>query len=132
MQQLDHQRISKSFWWWAYFALSVVVLVASIVTGLQWPLRTFLLTMIDGIGVLGLWGYLRIVPIGRRMFWVGYFSLVAVFGVYSAGSILLRAAHSDALFLISLLLASAIVSAPAWLAIWRYAFRSAHIWNSQS
>jgi hypothetical protein len=130
MQQTNRQGTDRSVWWWAYFALNVVVLVAAVVTGWHTPLRNLSLSVFYGVGLLGLFGYLRSVAIGHRLFWVTYLFVVVAGAAYSAGSTLLRASHSDALFLISLLLLGVVFSAPTWLALWRYAFRSSSIWQS--
>lgn len=129
MQQTNHQASNKSVWWWAYFALSIAVLVGSIVTGWRWPLRDALQSAFSAIGLLGLWGYLRGVPIWARTFWVGYFDVTLAGAAWVVGRTLLQAAHSDPLFLVSLLLVAVAFCIPSWLALWRYAFRSASMWH---
>ena len=129
MHKTNRKGTSKSVWWWAYFALNVAVLVASIFTGWYTPLRSLSLFVFYGIGLLGLFGYLRSVAIGHRLFWVTYFLIVVGGAAYSAGSTFLRAAQSDALFLIAPLLVVAAFSAPTLLALWRYAFCSTSIWK---
>ncbi|MGH9439462.1 MAG: hypothetical protein ACRD22_16630 [Terriglobia bacterium] len=129
MQQTNHQASNKSIWWWAYFALSVTVLVASILTGWRWPLRDVLLSAFYAIGLVGLWGYLRGVPILVRTFWVAYFCVTLAGAAWSIGRTLLQVAHSDALFLGSVLLVAVAFCIPSWLALWRYAFRSGGTWR---
>jgi hypothetical protein len=129
MQQTNRQASNKSIWWWAYFALSAVVLVASIVTGWRWPLRDALLSAFYAIGLVGLWGYLRSIPIWVRAFWVAYFCVTLAGAVWSIGRTLAQAAHSDALFLVSLLVVAVAFCIPSWLALWRYAFRSGGMWR---
>lgn len=129
MQQTNHQASNRSIWWWAYFALSVIVLCASIVTGLRWPLRTALLSAFYGVGLVGLWGYLRAIAIWHRAFWVAYVCVVFAGAAWSIGVTLLQAARSDALLLVSALAVAVVFAVPSWLALWRYAFHSGSMWR---
>lgn len=129
MQQTNHRASNKSVWWWAYFALSAVILATSALTGWRWPLRDMLLPEFYAIGLVGLWGYLRSVPIWVRAFWVFYFCATLAGSAWSVGRTLLQAAHSDALFLLPLLAAAIAFCIPSWLALWRYAFRSGSTWH---
>jgi hypothetical protein len=143
MQQTSTPASRKSLWWWAYFALAVVVYAASIfmqwhrvpdghVVTFRWVKGDELLALFYGIGLLGLLGYLRGIAVWRRWFWAGYTCLTYAGAAVGFGLTLLQAAHSDALFLISLLLAATAFAIPLWVALWRYAFRSPDVWGGIS
>jgi hypothetical protein len=130
MQQISAPASKKSLWWWAYFALAVAVYAASIfaqwhrvpgghVVTFGWVKGDELLALVNGIGLLGLLGYLRGIAVGRRWFWVGYACLTYAGAAVGFGLTLLQAAHSDALFLLSLLLAGTAFAIPLWVALWR-------------
>lgn len=123
---------NQRVWWWAYFALSCLALVASIATGWRWSLRDVLAPMFYAIGLVGLWGYLRGIALGPRAFWRVYFCATLAGAAWSVGHTLLQAGHSDATFLLPLLLAAVALCLPSWLALWRYAFRSGSMWQAGS
>lgn len=119
----------KSTWWWIYFAFQLFVWIFELFTGGHAPVD-LLLSAFFGIGLVGFWGYLRGVSIGPRVLWPIYFCLLVAAAAYGAGSALLRAAHSDAAFIVPLLLVVVVLTYPLWLALWRYAFRSNDIWRA--
>ena len=112
----------------AYFMLAAVVFVISLVTGTHSPLR-LLMFIFNGFGLIGLWGYLSDKAIGWRSFWAVYACLMLLAATTVYGPDLWHGLRHDA-GLVMVLLASAIFTVPEWVAVWRYAFRSPHIWRS--
>ena len=113
--------------WWYYFWLVVLSNVASIF--LDPPdLEGWAHLLLSGVALLGLWGYLRDRALGHHVFWGAFICISLSVVVYY----LVRA-----LFLGSELRTIAIGGAvigltlgfPLLLALWRYAFRSPHIWR---
>lgn len=113
--------------WWLYFALialdclSTAFEVHSLSDGLQ--LAFWLL------GLVGLWGYLRHVPIVDRRLWMGYLGLFVVWLVFNIAVQFGR--HPDAGLMPSLAasLGMMLVCAPQAWALWCYVFRSPRVWR---
>ena len=114
--------------WWLYFWVLVLSNVTSIF--LDPPdLEDWMLLLLSGIALVGLWGYLRNRALGHRLFWVAFFGIsVAAIAYYLTQPFLVDPAWRN------LVLGGAVIglflSAPLLLALWRYAFRSPHIWGS--
>lgn len=108
--------------WWFYFAL-VAVLATLSLFGARSPLD-FAAGVINAIGLIGVWGYLRQVAVGYRVLWVGYFALSVVASLLALG---LNAA--DSVPAGALLLALVFVL-PLYYALWQYAFRSPGVWQA--
>jgi hypothetical protein len=114
--------------WWSYFALIVLTTVAS-----WFRIHTVLdavLAIFNGYGLVGLWGYLRRMAIGWRKFWIVYFVLFLVAAVSSVGPVAWAALLSHSAMLYYMVVASILLCAPQCLALWRYGFRSASIWQA--
>ncbi len=123
----------SGFWracWWGYFVLQGVASVSALLIEPA-SLRSVALATFFGVGLFGLWGYLRNVRIGARRFWVAYFWLLIVGAGTSTASTLWHALHSDAVFLLSLLLLAVVCAVPSWVAIWRYASPGNPVWAVQ-
>ena len=114
--------------WWAYFVLLALVFVRSLFD-IHSPLDAFS-AIFDGFGLVGLWGYLRRITIGWRMFWVIYLVLLAVQVACGVAGIALYAAKSGTVTSYAMLAALILVVIPQCLALWRYAFRSRAIWQA--
>jgi hypothetical protein len=95
--------------------------------------RSFPLDLLNsfffGMGLAGLWGYLSDSRIGWRPFWVGYFCLTIALVIYGIGFLMFDPnvrAWPEIWFFVA---AATLVTAPHWVALWRYAFRSSQVWS---
>lgn len=114
--------------WWLYFWLLVVSNVASIFLDPPDP-EDWMLLLLSGIGLLGLWGYLQERALGHRLFWVAFFGLgVLSIAYYLTQPFLLDPAWRGVV--LGGAVVGLVVSAPLLVALWRYAFRSPGIWGS--
>ena len=113
--------------WWAYFVLLALVLVRSIFS-IHSPLDAAS-AVFDGLGLAGVWAYLRSVAIGWRTLWVVYLVLFAVEIICGVAGVGLFAAKSGTLTPYVKLTALILLTIPEWLALWRYAFRSVSVWH---
>ena len=120
----------KSGWWTAYFLLLLLSAVGSMIFGPHSPFTMFTF-IFNSFGLVGLWGFLHDKAIGWRPFWVSYFMLMLLGAAFILGPGLWHGLRKD-LALLFFLSAGALLSAPQWFAIWRYTFRSPHIWQSES
>jgi hypothetical protein len=122
-----NSRIWKNLWW-AYFVLLALVLIRSLFS-IQSPLDAAIAAF-DGLGLVGLWAYLRSVAIGWRMLWVLYLVLFAVAIFCGVAGIALFAAKSGTIMSYVTLTALSFVTIPQWFALWRYVYRSPAIWQT--
>ena len=116
--------------WKLYFAFLAVCVAVYLVRQVSSPAE-FLWGLLSAAVLVGLWGYIRQVPIGWRAFWVLYFIYMAwgalVTLYYLAGSIVNL---EKGLF--NGLVIGSVLAAPLFVALWRYTFRSPHIWVAKS
>jgi hypothetical protein len=117
----------KSAWWGAYFIALVLLSIAGLIFGSHSPV-TLLTSIFNAFGLVGLWGYLSDKAIGWRQFWVAYACLMFLSAAIGLGPGLLHGIRND-LGLFAILFIAAVFSLPQWWAVWRYAFRSPHIWQ---
>lgn len=113
--------------WTVYFVFLLLVFVLGTVLGPHSPLE-LLKTIFFGFGLVALWGLIRGIAIGWRLFWVVYFCLVMAGVAYTIGNL---AFGSDAPWPLSLwlfVLGGLLVTVPQWVALWLYAFRRPGIW----
>ena len=113
--------------WTAYFCLACLAWLFGLVFGDHSPID-LLNSALFGMGLVGLWGYINDLRIGWRLFWVAFF----VFSSAAVGYLLLvllaepaMRGDSEAWIILAVGVALAF---PQWLAWWRYAFRSPHLW----
>lgn len=136
-----HQRPSRL--WWGYFALLVVLFGVGLFTfaaaGVFDSFTPLLLTAItsgfDLICIVGLYGYIRSIPLLAAAFWrVMLLLLLAKFlvttGVFISNLFPWDNTHEQHVALAGLL--SPLLAAPLMWALWRYAFRSACLWRQVS
>ena len=117
----------KSGWWLAYFGLVSLAFIGSLILGPHSPIR-LLSYVFDGFSLVGLWGYISGKAIGWRQFWAIYLVLsVAEFSMALVPSLWDGLQHDFAWVVLGLI--AALIQFPCWLAIWRYAFRSPHVWQ---
>ena len=114
--------------WWAYFFLLALIFVRSLFN-IHSPLD-MLAAILDGFGLVGLWGYLRGIAIGWRVFWGIYLALFLIELACGVAGTALFAAKSGAVMPYLLVIALLLLAAPQCLALWRYAFRSGAIWQA--
>jgi len=118
----------KQFAWWYYFWLLVVLIVTSpiffeaIEDWLHWALAV--------PSLVGLWGYLRRRPLGRRYLWIGYFCLLIIdlLARWLFGPSVEIPPEFRLAFSVVIVVCSALVI-PLYIALWRYAFRSPDVWR---
>jgi putative Ca2+/H+ antiporter (TMEM165/GDT1 family) len=84
----------------------------------------------DGFGLVGLWGYLRGIAIGWRVFWGIYLALLVVQIACGIAGTALFAAKSGTVMAYLFAIALFLLAAPQCWALWRYAFRSSAIWQA--
>ena len=117
----------KNKWWRAYLALASLAFVASLVFGTHSPIK-FLFYIFNGIGLVGLWGYISDKVVGWRLFWAVYLVLSLTLAAFNLVPSLWDGLRQD-LGWVAFLLVAALIELPRWIALWRYAFRSPHIWQ---
>jgi hypothetical protein len=137
-----HHRRPSSLWW-GYFALLIALfgfgLFAFAAIGLVDSFTSSLLTLttsaFDLVCIVGLYGYIRSVPVLAVTFWRVMLTLLL-------GKVLLSASlfipnlfpwertHEQYVALAGLL--SPLLALPLLWALWRYAFRSACVWRQVS
>lgn len=127
-RQVDNSE--KSAWWWAYFLAFSLMLVAAVFLGSHTPLDV-LNTLVSGLGLVGLWGYVRNVAIGWRKFWAGCFLLNLLFFLHFLGGSAWLAWEQSNAFPILLALVVGAFCFPLLLANFLYAFRSDLVWSRQ-
>jgi len=121
---------SPSSMWWVYFVLVGVLTLSGMLQG-PWSPLDVLASIFAAFSLVGLWGYIRQVPIGWKQFWVVYFALSLFLSVVLTVGILVAVELPPGtlgLFL-ALLALGGLFAAPLYVALWRYAFRSAHLWS---
>lgn len=117
----------KSKWWSVYFSLMSLAFVASLLLGNHPPIR-FLTYIFNGLGLVGLWGYISDKALGWRVFWIVYLVFSIALAALNFVPSLWDGLQHDLPWL-SLLLVAVLIQLPGWIALWRYAFRSPHIWQ---
>ncbi|WP_440224202.1 hypothetical protein ACQQ2N_03045 [Dokdonella sp. MW10] len=128
---MDAGRAPQSGWWMVYLFLMLVLSVAGIVSGVDSP-AALLMSIVNGYAIVGLWGWLSQKAIGWRSVWCGYAFFLMAGGFAFTAMLLWVASHERDPAYAVIALASVILSAPLWWAIWRYAFRSPAIWSESS
>jgi len=118
---MDGNSVRARSWWWAYFALSVVMNLVSILLARS-PLDA-LNAVFCGLGLVCLWGYIRGLAVGWRQFWAVYLLLNLLLGFVSL------ALNAGEVPIAMLALATAFVF-PLLLANYRYAFKRPEIWGA--
>jgi hypothetical protein len=112
--------------WWAYFALWVALALLSLLLSSS-PLD-FVSNTFNAFGLAGLWGYIRQVAVGGRSLWVGYFIVSICLSLVAVVFNLVDVSRADITFLLFLIGIAGGLALPLYFALWRYAFRSAHVW----
>jgi hypothetical protein len=110
-------------WWWAYFALSVVMNLVLILLARS-PLDA-VNAVFSGLGLVCLWGYIRGLAVGWRQLWAVYLLLNLLLSLVSLS---LNAGEVP----FALLAISTVFAFPLFLANYRYAFKRPEIWRSVS
>ena len=123
----NDSRSGKSLWW-VYFGLLALAWFASLFD--IHSLFDALLALFYGYGLVGLWGYLRDVAIGWRIFWATYLILFSAAVLYSIGLIAWFALQTSSGMLYAILVAGILLCIPQCVALWRYSFRSALLWQT--
>lgn len=129
--------------WWGYFALLIVMFGLGLFTfaaaGVFDSFTPLLLTAItsafDLVCIIGLYGYIRLVPLLVAAFWrIMLMLLLARFLLTTSLFIPVlfpwEGTHEQRVALAGLL--SPLLAVPLLWALWRYAFRSAYIWQQAS
>lgn len=130
--------------WWLYFGVFAIALPVHVelmasqgayTTEPTWPLN-YLSTTVDGLGVVGLYGYIRRLPLLTEGFWqvlftvyVGKLAIGAVFFVYNLSTMpethgLYPWRRSTDFWVSTLGLLGLVFAAPLLFALFRYAFCS--------
>ena len=122
-----NSRIWKNLWW-AYFALLALALGWSLFS-IRSPLDVASVVF-NGLGLAGLWAYLRGVAIGWRMLWVLYLALFAFAIFCGVAGIALFAAKSGTILPYVMLAQVSLATIPQWFALWCYAFRRPTVWQT--
>jgi hypothetical protein len=122
---------AKKSWWLAYF---IFMLVAWVVASFLGGRDTINLVLggFYGIGLVGLWGFVRAKAIGWRLLWVAYFLLVVSGALYSIGNLAFGPGAPWPTQLWLFVLLAVLVTFPQWLALWFYSFRSPDIWLARA
>lgn len=110
--------------WAGYFLLLCVTSVLGLLVGLH-SLISLVNSILTGISLVGLWGYLSQKRIGSRLIWATMFLIQAV----GAIAVLLRPFFSDLPIVFGAVIFA--FTFPLLLALFRYAFRSPSIWLSE-
>jgi hypothetical protein len=137
----DRQRPSSL--WWGYFALLFVLggvgLFTSATAGVYDSFTPLLVTAItlgfDLVNIVGLYGYIRSIPLLAAAFWrVMLILLLARFllttSLFISDLFPWERTHEQYVALAGLL--SPLLALPLLWALWRYAFRSAFVWRQVS
>jgi hypothetical protein len=112
--------------WSAYFWLLAVLFTLSFFRGVT-SFVDLVLGIVNAFALAGVWGYIRQVAVGWRLFWVFYFVFSALGSL--VGFIALIASVDCLDFgIFAILGCGALLVAPMYLALWRYAFRSPCVW----
>ena len=117
----------KSGWWVVYVIVLVLLWIAGLIFGSHSPV-TLLTSIFNAFGLVGLWGYLTDKAIGWRQFWVAYTCLMFLSAAIGLGPGLWYGIRND-FGLFAILSIAVVFSLPQWWAVWRYAFRSPHVWQ---
>jgi hypothetical protein len=115
----DRRRPTQA--WWLYFALVLALAIMSLI-GTRSPLD-LANSIVNAFGLVGLWGYIRQVAVGHRLFWAGYF---AVSVLLSAIATALNVADAAPAVVLAFALTFVL---PLYYALWQYAFRSPGAWR---
>jgi hypothetical protein len=113
--------------WWLYFALIVLFWLLSVFSVNSLP--DALQTAFWAMGLVGLWGYLRHLAIGRRPLWSGY---LVLFAIWIPANIVLRFVQAPPSGWLAPLIAAlgiVLLFGPMAWALWRYALRCPSIWR---
>ncbi len=127
--------------WWAYLAilllfgaLGLIALVVQLGAGRFQADQVALAvgaTVLNLLGLLGLWGHIRSRPFGDPLFWRLVLVMIAAqlaFSAFQFGSALALPGGSPERSVAWLGLGSAAFGLPLLFALWRYAFRSPGLW----
>lgn len=140
--ELSHHRRPSSLWW-GYFALLFVLggvgLFTFAAAGVYDSFTPLLLTAItsvfDLVCIVGLYGYIRSIPLLAAAFWrIILMLLLARFllttSLFISNLFPWERTHEQYVALAGLL--SPLLALPLLWALWRYAFRSAFVWRQAS
>jgi hypothetical protein len=111
----------KSKAWAAYFLLMCVVFVLGLFSGTQ-SVASLVNSILTGVSLIGLWGYMSQEAIGPRAVWAVLF-FAQVLGVVATSLLLFFSSLPAAIPVIA-----AALTLPLLVALFRYAFRSRNIW----
>lgn len=84
--------------------------------------------ILNAFALVGLWGYLRQVPVGWKEFWAVYFVLSLALSLVALVANATYSGALEPLTLVMLSLASLLVL-PLYFALWQYAFSSPRVWS---
>ena len=119
--------------WWVYFVYCAAMWVLGVATLLQhnssFPRIAYVTSLVDTIGLVGLFLFIRNVPLLAAGFWRFAFLLLIMKATFGIGSVLhdLVSYPQDHMLLIILL--AGISGLPVIYAVGRYAFGSPHLWS---
>ena len=114
--------------WWTYFVLIALFWLLSVFSVNSLP--DALQTAFWALGLVGLWGYLHHLAIGRRPLWSGY---LALFAIWVPANIVLRFIQAPPSGWLAPLIAAlgiVLLFGPMAWALWRYALRCPNIWRT--
>lgn len=111
------QRI-KSALWWAYFAVIVLSFLLLLVR--LRSAQDAVVVIFEGVGLVGVWGYLRGVAVGRRVFWLAYLWVAVVLAVCGIAGLALVWGTPGVERLSFVFAAGVLLAVPEFVAIWRY------------
>lgn len=131
------------FFWWVYFGLLVVMFISGILTfaadgffsTLPATFLTALLLVHEALCIAGLYAYLRGVPLFAAGWWRLMLTLLLARIFVSASflfpNLIAQEAGRERLVALSGLVLLALWG-PLLVALWRYAFKSPHVWSRDS
>jgi len=117
----------SKLYWWAYFVF-VTLASARFAYGSSPSAPSILANALSIASLLGLLGYLTQRRIGARIVWVVVFCVVVFVAALGFVWLTVLAAHGHPRLKLSALAFAFLLLLPHWYALWRYAFRSPHIW----
>lgn len=120
--------IARRTGWWLYFWLLALHIATSPLLERLDPIGWASLVL-SGAGLLGLWGYLRKRPVGRRPAWIAYFVALLLSIAYDMTvSFLILMPGWSAAWIVQIAIGLALDFPLLW-ATWRYAFCNPEIWR---
>ena len=123
-------KATSRVWWLAYFMFMLSAWVVASLLGGRGKLD-FAIGIFYGVGLVGLWGFVRGKAIGWRPFWAAYFFVVVAGALYSIGNLAFGSGAPWPIRLWLYVLLAALITVPQWWALWAYSFHSPTIWGRQ-